>query len=333
MHISGLRWTNPTLDKATCSSNKRIFCIHGTLDNAASFALMGPKLAAEGFDVVALDLPGHGRSDRMTAYSTESFVVVCVQVLDALGWQKCFLCGHSLGQALATCIAGTLPQRFHGTILLEGFGWWAIDVQPLRPGSFAGRQSRQQEAAQAGGEHIYLAEPSILARVISAHAEYVTQREPKAYTSVDAAVRARVQAASNAPNYQFIQYASAEKLVKRSVASSGSLFYFTHDNRIKAVTERIMEEARVMQLIENLPPSLIILGEEKHSYPGTCQRAERRFQALPAHKRKHIRIEKFQGQSHHLHLDSPDLLLPTILTFLDSLGDANLKSRVPLARM
>ena len=40
----------------------KLLALHGWLDNAASFAPMAAHLAA--FDLVALDLPGHGASSH-----------------------------------------------------------------------------------------------------------------------------------------------------------------------------------------------------------------------------------------------------------------------------
>ncbi len=85
-----------------------------------------------------------------------------------------------------------------------------------------------------------------------------------------------------------------------------------------------MEEHRVMQLLSNLPRTLVLLGDSRHSWPGTTERAEMRLNALPAEKRKNFKILVFPGQSHHLHMDEPGLLLPAILDFLRGGPEARL---------
>jgi pimeloyl-ACP methyl ester carboxylesterase len=42
-------------------NNPKVLCVHGWLDNSNSFAYLGPKLASKGYDVVAIDLMGHGK--------------------------------------------------------------------------------------------------------------------------------------------------------------------------------------------------------------------------------------------------------------------------------
>ena len=64
----------------------RILCVHGQMDNAASFDNLAPHLASQGHAVFALDLSGHGRSSWHTMYEPALWALEVLLVLDALGW-------------------------------------------------------------------------------------------------------------------------------------------------------------------------------------------------------------------------------------------------------
>ena len=87
-------------------------------------------------------------SDRWPAYSQDGYVVCVLQVLDALGWERCVLMGHSMGQGVCSLAAGAAPQRFTAVVLIEGLGWWggpSTEGKVYKEGGFAGRQSREEE--------------------------------------------------------------------------------------------------------------------------------------------------------------------------------------------
>lgn len=136
--LAGLRWHAG----APC----RVLCVHGWLDNAASFSALAPLLP--GCDVVALDLPGHGRSAHRGAGSLQFFIEYVgdvVAALDALGWDECVLLGHSLGAGVMACVAGVFPARVRGLLLVEG-----LAPQPAAPEKILESLRAAIEAAQRG---------------------------------------------------------------------------------------------------------------------------------------------------------------------------------------
>ena len=101
----------------------RVLALHGWLDNAASFLPMMPLLP--GFDVVALDLPGHGGSaHRLPGYDYvfADWIHDVLDVLDALQWPRAHLLGHSMGGAIATVVAASAPARVERLALNEALG-------------------------------------------------------------------------------------------------------------------------------------------------------------------------------------------------------------------
>lgn len=101
----------------------RLLCLHGWMDNAASFLPLARHLPA--YHWLALDYAGHGRSDHRpehARYYFMDYVFDVDAVLDALGWDSCTLVGHSLGTAVAACHACADPQRIERIVMLDGLG-------------------------------------------------------------------------------------------------------------------------------------------------------------------------------------------------------------------
>ncbi len=98
-----------------------VIAFHGWLDNAASFATLGPLL--EGCRVVALDMPGHGLSDPRSpdaSYNLWDDLPQIEGVLDALGWEQVVFLGHSRGAMQALLSAATMADRAHALVTLDG---------------------------------------------------------------------------------------------------------------------------------------------------------------------------------------------------------------------
>jgi pimeloyl-ACP methyl ester carboxylesterase len=89
-----------------------LLALHGWLDNAASFLPMAPLLT--GYDLVALDMPGHGRSFHYpddAEYSLFSTILDLLAAADTLGWERFAVLGHSMGGAIASLLAAAAPER------------------------------------------------------------------------------------------------------------------------------------------------------------------------------------------------------------------------------
>jgi pimeloyl-ACP methyl ester carboxylesterase len=122
LQLAGLSWGNP--------AGRPLLALHGWLDNAASFSLLAPLLTD--YHVVAVDLTGHGQSDCRSADATYQIwddLPQLVGVVDALGWQRFALMGHSRGAIIATLLASALPERVTKLVLLDGVAPQAVPEQ------------------------------------------------------------------------------------------------------------------------------------------------------------------------------------------------------------
>jgi pimeloyl-ACP methyl ester carboxylesterase len=96
-----------------------LLLLHGFLFSQRSWQAVLPSLC-ERFSSVAVDLPGHGESDRPRAYtySFDAQVHTLVGLLDAIGAGRVSIIGHSLGAGLALLLAARYPERVEKLVLV-----------------------------------------------------------------------------------------------------------------------------------------------------------------------------------------------------------------------
>lgn len=95
--------------------------------------------------VYALDLPGHGESEKRLAGDNgpEGLARTLLGFMDAVGIERAHLAGHSLGGAVAILAAARAPERVLSLALVASAGLGPeIDAEYLR--SFAQTNSRNQ---------------------------------------------------------------------------------------------------------------------------------------------------------------------------------------------
>ncbi len=85
--------------------------IHGAQNDHSVWILQTRYFAHHGFNVLALDLPGHGRSKGAALPSVEAMAGWLLALLDAAGVAQATLIGHSMGSLIALETAGRAPQR------------------------------------------------------------------------------------------------------------------------------------------------------------------------------------------------------------------------------
>jgi pimeloyl-ACP methyl ester carboxylesterase len=104
--------------------SRKLLCLHGWLDNAASFDRICPILIATlSIHIVALDFCGHGLSShrpKMQAYTHADRVILVRSFVQSLGWTNFVLMGHSMGANVAVLFAGAFPELVTSCILIDG---------------------------------------------------------------------------------------------------------------------------------------------------------------------------------------------------------------------
>ncbi|MEV2251751.1 alpha/beta hydrolase [Streptomyces sp. NPDC050147] len=103
----------------------QLVLLHGFSRSLADWDAAAAHLTA-GHRVLAVDLPGHGRSPRVSPWTIPAVVRDIAETLDAHGVPEAVLVGHSLGGMIAVEYARTHPDRARAAVNLDGF-WWAGD--------------------------------------------------------------------------------------------------------------------------------------------------------------------------------------------------------------
>jgi len=114
-----------------------VVLIHGWGCSVYVFRRNMPALADGGFRVIAVDLKGHGLSDKPVAsdeYTIDSLVEHLLDILDALRLERPALAGHSLGGSLIYHFASRYPERARCLGLLSPVGLNGVPLMWLYRG-------------------------------------------------------------------------------------------------------------------------------------------------------------------------------------------------------
>lgn len=269
LRLAALAWGPP--------EGSPVLALHGWLDNAASFSRLAPLLP--GCRVLALEFPGHGHSDHRPAgarYHFIDYVADTLASLDALGWRRCTLLGHSLGGAVASVLAGACPERVDRLALVEALG-------PL--------------PARAGEAPAQFAEYCRRARALD------PARVPR-YETLQEAVDARVRATG-------MTRAAAQPIVERAVKPDeyGGVTWRS-DPRLTMPSLQRLAESQVLEYLSGIEADTLLLAADGYGRAfgrgvlGERMRRVRRLQLLAL------------GGSHHLHLDDSASAARALAPFL-----------------
>lgn len=245
-----------------------LLALHGWLDNAASFLPMAPLLA--GYDLVALDMPGHGRSFHYpddAEYSLFSTILDLLAAADTLGWEHFAVLGHSMGGAIASVLAAAAPERIERLFLIEALG-------PLS-GSEDSTASRLRDAV--------------------AQRRALDTKRKRVFADPELAVQARMNTVVAA-----LDEASSRLLIERGIRAVEGGFEWSSDTRLTLPTAVRMSEAQVHDCLRSIAcPVALLVAEPTPPYFMPALR-DSRVACVPE-----IRSVSLTG-SHHLHMTQPD---------------------------
>ena len=88
-----------------------VVMIHGVLNDHSVWILQSRFLAHHGYNVLALDLPGHGKSTGTPPATVQAAAQHVWDLLDTLNIREAALVGHSFGALIALQAASNQPAR------------------------------------------------------------------------------------------------------------------------------------------------------------------------------------------------------------------------------
>lgn len=134
-----------------CASHAKrppILLLHGLASSSYIWNLVAPRLAEQGYEVIALDQRGHGESTKPdTGYDFATILADDVAAVQALGLQRPLVVGHSWGAMVALEYAAKPQAELYALVLVDGalqqFSQrpdWSLEkaLKELAPARYAG---------------------------------------------------------------------------------------------------------------------------------------------------------------------------------------------------
>jgi pimeloyl-ACP methyl ester carboxylesterase len=120
-----------------------ILFVHGAGMDHSVWTLQARYFAHHGFNAVAIDLPGHGRSDGPVRPTIEDVADSVSGVIETLGVDQATIIGHSMGALISLETACRHPSKVRQLALLG-----AASAMPVHPALLEAAKANQPLAAE-----------------------------------------------------------------------------------------------------------------------------------------------------------------------------------------
>ena len=290
-HISGKQWGN--------ENGKPMMAIHGYLDNAASMDGIIPLLPLSEYNIVAIDLPGHGFSSHYApgmAYRVSDAIVAVRRVQKHFGWEKSSIIGHSMGAAVAAWFAATFYENVDRLVLIDLLN---VAATPLQKHAKSTRKA-------------LLKNIELIDKINNA-------KELPAYTFEDACGRAFL-ANQFLHGTDSITRSSVETIMSRGLRKVGTnkngenMFTWTTDFRLRVPSPFHVVQEQVEHYAEQIQCPLLVIKASDSPWYMSEEHAEKILKVYINNNPNFV-FKKVEG-GHHVHLNEPEKVAPLIISFL-----------------
>lgn len=279
-----------------------ILLVHGRQDSSAGFIPL-LELLPDNYYYVALDLPGHGKSDPFPIgimLQRFHYVAAISMVVDHLGWDKFMYLAHSMASELGLFYNAIYPNRVRKFILLDP-GLSLVRLMKYLYNNFTDFYKKYDE-------------------YYTNYNDYV--KDTRVYSkrkALDAVKRARG-----------LTEEQAELILSRNLKEIGPDQYrLSWDKRLKVLMTWYEPEDYYLELFSrNCPPLFIVSAAESLNYfdPKVSERMDGFFEKLRA-KVDHFQLVTVPG-GHDVHITHPFRISKEICEFLETNYDHDYKSKL-----
>jgi pimeloyl-ACP methyl ester carboxylesterase len=206
-----------------------LLCLHGWLDNAASFQPLIPYLS--NYHVIAIDWPGHGLSSHRSVdahYHFLDWVYDLISLFRSQQWQSIDVVGHSMGGMVATAFASAFPEHVKTLTLIDSIGFLSADAPATASQLRKGLLSRLTQQTKAKKFHANFA----------------------------SAVDARVVVSD-------LSHENAALIVQRGIEQTAEGFMWRSDSRLRAISPYRYTMAQAQALISAITAPVQLLYGDK----------------------------------------------------------------------
>lgn len=118
LRIDGRRAFAATYGREPDAGRPTVLFVHGAAMDRTVWTLFGRYFVRHGLNAIAVDLPGHGRSEGPPLASVPAMADWVAALLDGAGIGATFLVGHSMGSLVVLDAAARHPERASGAVLV-----------------------------------------------------------------------------------------------------------------------------------------------------------------------------------------------------------------------
>ncbi|XP_073964069.1 serine hydrolase-like protein isoform X2 [Choristoneura fumiferana] len=276
------------------SAKPPVLLVHGYVDSAATFVPL-VNLLPDDYYYVALDLPGHGRSDPMPGPTISQLHLVesINQIVEQLRWNTFICIAHSMGYLISSYYNAAFPGRISKMVALD----------PPTPVGF----------------HLLAHKPKLWFKhhIESYYDNYFSRADPRLYSyeeAVSLVVRARD-----------VTEEQSELILSRSlVKEEDEKYSLTWGHKVKKISTVPILFDMFYATLSTKAPTLSVVASETPNAGPTADYAAKMFKKLQS-EMKDFLILNVEG-GHSVHFTNPESFVEYVIDFMKR--DFSVKSKL-----